>query len=56
MSAKLVPQNPEDVMVIRDLAPGVTTLSVPFLRVGLIKFGGRATIGMSPSPTALHTS
>lgn len=31
-------------MVIREVVPGVTTLSVPFLRFGLIKFGGRATI------------
>lgn len=45
MSAKLVPNNPEEVMVIRDVVPGITTLSVPFLRFGLIKFGGRATVG-----------
>lgn len=45
MSSKLVPQNPEEVMVIREIAPNVTTLSVPFLRFGRIKFGGRATIG-----------
>ncbi|RDL41537.1 Uncharacterized protein BP5553_01516 [Venustampulla echinocandica] len=44
MSSKLVPQNPEEVMVIRELVPNVTTLSVPFLRFGRIKFGGRATI------------
>ncbi|RDW66815.1 hypothetical protein BP5796_09564 [Coleophoma crateriformis] len=43
-SAKLIPQNPEEVMVIRDLNPSITTLSVPFLRFGTIKFGGRATI------------
>ncbi|KAJ6259594.1 hypothetical protein Dda_5232 [Drechslerella dactyloides] len=30
--------------VIREVAPNVTTVSVPFLRVGLLKFGGRATI------------
>ncbi|TAQ89174.1 hypothetical protein B7494_g2495 [Chlorociboria aeruginascens] len=36
--------NPEDAMVIRDLNPSVTTISVPFLRLGLVKFGGRATI------------
>lgn len=47
MSSKLVPKNPEEVMVIREIVPGVTTLSVPFLRGGLIKFGGRATISMS---------
>jgi hypothetical protein len=49
MSDKLVPQNAEEVMVIREIAPGVTTLSVPFLRFGRIKFGGRATIGISLS-------
>jgi hypothetical protein len=47
MSDKLVPQNPEGVMVIREITPNVTTLSVPFLRFGRIKFGGRATIGTS---------
>ena len=36
-------------MVIRDLNPSITTLSVPFLRFGRIKFGGRATIGISSS-------
>lgn len=44
MSDKLVPSNPEEVMVIRDLSPNIVTLSVPFLRFGTIKFGGRATI------------
>jgi hypothetical protein len=54
MSSKLVPQNAEEVMVIREIAPNVTTLSVPFLRFGRIKFGGRATIGIyssSPFPS-----
>lgn len=36
----------EKQMVIRELVPGVTTLSVPFSRGGIIKFGGRATIGI----------
>jgi hypothetical protein len=53
MSDKLVAQNPEEVMVIRDIAPNVTTLSVPFLRFGRIKFGGRATIGISSFPPPL---
>jgi glyoxylase-like metal-dependent hydrolase (beta-lactamase superfamily II) len=44
MSSSLVPSNPEEVMVIRDLTPRVVTLSVPFARGGKIKFGGRATI------------
>ncbi|KAI1001381.1 hypothetical protein K3495_g6819 [Podosphaera aphanis] len=40
----LIPTNPEEVMVIRDLLPGVTTLSVPFARFGKLRVGGRATI------------
>lgn len=44
MSSKLIPSNPADVMVIRDLTPNVVTLSVPFTRGGKIKFGGRATL------------
>jgi hypothetical protein len=44
MSSKLVPANPEEVMVIREITPNVTTLSLPFLRFGRIKIGGRATI------------
>jgi len=47
MTSKLVPSNPEEVMVIREVVPNVTTLSVPFLRFGRIKVGGRATVGTS---------
>ncbi|KAH7390265.1 hypothetical protein BKA64DRAFT_119141 [Cadophora sp. MPI-SDFR-AT-0126] len=36
--------SPEDPTVIREIVPGVTTVSVPFLRFNRIKFGGRATI------------
>ncbi|KAL8393385.1 hypothetical protein RB595_003235 [Gaeumannomyces hyphopodioides] len=43
-SSKLVPSNPSDVMVIRDVTPNVVTLSVPFLRFGLLAIGGRATV------------
>ncbi|KAF2112611.1 hypothetical protein BDV96DRAFT_580010 [Lophiotrema nucula] len=44
MASKLIPSNPEQVMVIRDLVPNtVTTFSVPFLRFGRIKVGGRGT-------------
>lgn len=43
-AAKLVPADPAKVMVIRDITPTITTLSVPFLRFGLIKIGGRGTI------------
>lgn len=44
MSSKLIPQKPEDVMVIRNITPNVVTLSVPFARFGTIQVGGRATI------------
>ncbi|KAL2883972.1 hypothetical protein SGCOL_000610 [Colletotrichum sp. CLE4] len=44
MSSKLIPQNPADVMVIRDLTPNITTFSVPFSRFGTLKIGGRATL------------
>lgn len=45
MTSKLVPSDPAKVMVIRDVVPRtVTTFSVPFLRFGKIKIGGRGTI------------
>lgn len=47
MSAKLIPANPADVMVIRDITPNVVTFSVPFKRMGMIPFGGRGTVGES---------
>lgn len=40
----LIPADPAKVMVIRDLDKYITTLSVPFLRFGRIKIGGRATL------------
>lgn len=44
-SHKLVAQSPDSEMVIRDVVPGaITTLSTPFLRFGIVKIGGRATI------------
>ena len=43
-AAKLIPTDPAAVMVIRDITPNLTTLSVPFLRFGLMKVGGRGTI------------
>lgn len=45
MSNKLVPSNPDEVMVIRDVTPNVVTFSVPFLRFGTIPIGGRGTLG-----------
>ncbi|KAK3298358.1 uncharacterized protein B0H64DRAFT_73337 [Chaetomium fimeti] len=44
MSSKLIPPNPDEVMVIRDLSPNVVTFSVPFLRFGRIPIGGRGTL------------
>ncbi|EED17623.1 conserved hypothetical protein [Talaromyces stipitatus ATCC 10500] len=44
MSSKLFPGDPNKVMVIRQVTKDITTLSVPFSRFGLIKFGGRATL------------
>jgi len=40
----LTPNNPEEVMVIREVNPYITALSVPFFRFGLIKVGGRGTL------------
>ncbi|KAI9675537.1 MAG: hypothetical protein M1829_003341 [Trizodia sp. TS-e1964] len=44
MTSKLIPANPSDVMVIRSVTPNITTLSLPFLRFGRIRIGGRGTI------------
>lgn len=45
MSSKLIPANPADVMVIRDITPNVITFSVPFKRFGTVPVGGRGTVG-----------
>lgn len=44
MSQKLIPSNPADVMVIRNVTPNVATFSVPFSRFGTAKIGGRGTL------------
>ncbi|EPS38934.1 hypothetical protein H072_7323 [Dactylellina haptotyla CBS 200.50] len=44
MSSKLWGNDPSKTDVIRQVTDNITTVSVPFLRFGLIKFGGRATI------------
>ncbi|KAI1764411.1 hypothetical protein GGR53DRAFT_520366 [Hypoxylon sp. FL1150] len=44
MSSKLIPSNPADVAVIRNITPNVVTVSVPFARFGMIRVGGRGTI------------
>lgn len=56
MSDKLIPSNPEKVMVIRKVAPEILTLSVPFLRFGRIKIGGRATLGKLLLPLHLPSN
>ncbi|KAI0013805.1 hypothetical protein F4779DRAFT_561421 [Xylariaceae sp. FL0662B] len=43
-SSKLIPSNPADVAVIRNITPNVVTVSAPFARFGLIRIGGRGTI------------
>lgn len=45
MSSKLIPWNPADVMVIRNVTPNIATFSMPFSRFGTIKIGGRGTLG-----------
>jgi len=44
MTSKLIPKNPAEVMVIRDVTPNIFTCSVPFTRFGLIRVGGRGTV------------
>ena len=55
MSAGLIPPNPADVMVIRNVTPRVVTFSVPFSRFGKIKIGGRGTLGRCSSPHVLFS-
>lgn len=56
MGSKLFTGDPTKVMVIRQVAPQITTLSVPFSRFGLIKFGGRATLGIYHVPCQFRKS
>ncbi|PHH67778.1 hypothetical protein CDD82_1133 [Ophiocordyceps australis] len=44
MSSSLIPQKPQDVMVIRNVTPSTAIMSVPFSRFGRIKIGGRGTV------------
>ncbi|KAK5736151.1 hypothetical protein LTR17_007673 [Elasticomyces elasticus] len=43
-AAKLIPSDPEKVMVTRSLTSTIKIFSVPFLRFGRIKLGGRGTV------------
>ncbi|KLP16149.1 uncharacterized protein LW94_11934 [Fusarium fujikuroi] len=44
MSSKLIPSDPDHVMVIRNVTPNIATFSVPFSRFGKVKIGGRGTL------------
>jgi hypothetical protein len=44
MTSKLIPSNPSEVMVIRQITKNITTLSTPFSRFGHIHVGGRGTL------------
>ena len=43
-ASKLIPSDPDKVMVIRRITPSILTCSTPFLRFGRVKIGGRGTI------------
>lgn len=32
-------------MVIRNVTPNIVTMSLPFARFGILRFGGRGTLG-----------
>ena len=50
---QLFPSNPSETMVIRDITPNMVTMSLPFARFGIVRFGGRGTLGrpLSQSPS-----
>jgi len=43
-ASKLIPSDPEKVMIIRRITPNIMTCSTPFLRFSRVKIGGRGTI------------
>lgn len=52
----MVPFDPAAAMVIRDVVPGITTLSVPFELAGRVKTGGRGTlVRLSTSSLAIFS-
>lgn len=54
--SKLIPSDPEKVMVIRSLTPDIKTFSTPFLRFGRVKIGGRGTaVRLSSGATAIFS-
>ncbi|KOS21777.1 hypothetical protein ESCO_002381 [Escovopsis weberi] len=44
MSSELIPSNPEEVMVVRQVTPNIHTFSVPFARYGKFLVGGRGSL------------
>lgn len=42
---QLFPSNPSATMVIRSVTPDIVTMSLPFARFGLWRFGARGTLG-----------
>jgi hypothetical protein len=54
--SKLIPSDPEKVMVIRSVTPDIKTFSTPFLRFGRVKIGGRGTaVRLSSGSTAIFS-
>lgn len=54
--SKLIPSDPEKVMVIRALTPDIKTFSTPFLRFGRVKIGGRGTaVRLASGTTAIFS-
>lgn len=47
---QLFPSNPSATMVIRDVTPNIVTMSLPFARFGIFRFGGRGTLGERARP------
>ncbi|KAJ5099456.1 hypothetical protein N7532_006457 [Penicillium argentinense] len=41
---QLFPFNPSETMVIRNVTPNIVTMSLPFARFGIMRFGGRGTL------------
>lgn len=55
-ASKLIPSDPEKVMVIRSVTPDIKTFSVPFMRFGRIKIGGRGTaVRLASGSTAVFS-
>ncbi|KAM0709251.1 hypothetical protein Q7P35_003288 [Cladosporium inversicolor] len=54
--SKLIPSDPEKVMVIRNVTPDIKTFSTPFLRFGRVRIGGRGTaVRLASGSTAIFS-